>query len=121
MLKWPQSTSKHPRSVCKDECLINEIKQGDDCCWVCVKCEENQFVAPGRKECITCDKGYGPNNNKTDCEKLPIEYLTFNSPFTIVPVIFATLGTFFTCYTIYVFIRFVQFNAIRGGKLFKCD
>lgn len=112
-LKWPRSSStgvvydqhKVPRSVCKEECEHGEVKQGDDCCWVCVKCEENEYVAPDRKRCVKCQPGFGPNENKTECQRLPIEYLSFNSPFTIVPIIFATVGAVFTCYTIYVFIR----------------
>lgn len=94
-----------PRSVCKEECEQGEIKQGDDCCWVCVKCEENEYVASDRKHCIKCQNGYGPNDQKTACQKLPIEYMSFNSPFTIITVIFATVGALFTCYTIFVFIR----------------
>lgn len=117
-LKWPKSggggenneddntnNNKMPRSVCKEECGMGEIKQGDDCCWVCVRCEENEYVAPDRKQCTKCPNGFGPNENKTMCQKLIIEYLTFNSPFTIVPLIFSSIGILFTGYTIFVFIR----------------
>ncbi len=107
-LRWQNMKDKAaiPRSVCKEECENGEIKQGDDCCWVCVRCEENEYVAPNRKQCIKCENGYGPNENKTMCQKLIVEYLGFSSPFTIIPLIFATIGIIITAFTIYVFIRF---------------
>lgn len=103
-----QVTNKLPRSVCKEECENGEVKQGDDCCWVCVKCEENEYVAPSRKTCIKCENGFGPNENKTGCVKLVVEYLNIKSPFTIVPVLFSSVGILFTSFTIYVFLRFLS-------------
>jgi hypothetical protein len=112
-LQWSSVTTASvrgggiPRSVCKEDCENGEIKQGDDCCWVCVKCEENEYVAANRKQCIKCPNGQGPNENKTACQKLVIEYLTISSPFTIIPLIFASIGIVITSFTIYVFIRLV--------------
>lgn len=114
-LKWYyDGINQIPRSVCKEECALGEIKQGDDCCWVCVRCEENEYVAPNRKQCIKCEIGYGPNDNKTLCVKLAIEYMSFNSPFTIVPLIFSSIGTIITCYCIFVFIRYFLFYFYFG-------
>lgn len=103
MLKWNREDDKIPLSVCKEECGIGEVKQGDHCCWVCVKCEENQYV--DMNNCIKCPQGFGPNENKTSCIKLVIEYMTFNSPFTLIPIIFSALGIVLTLYVIYIFIR----------------
>jgi hypothetical protein len=94
-----------PRSVCKEECLLGEIKQGDDCCWVCVKCEDTQYVSEDRTKCVTCSPGEGPNDNMTSCVKLPIEYMFFSSPFTLVPLVFAIFGIVITSFCIGVFIR----------------
>jgi hypothetical protein len=107
-LKWNffhSMNDKLPRSVCKEECGVGEIKQGDDCCWVCVRCEENEYVASNRKECIDCELGFGPDQNKTSCVKLDIEYMGFTSPFTIIPIIFSLCGIVVTSYVIFVFIR----------------
>ncbi len=118
LLKWRSGSL--PRSVCKEECGIGEIKQGDDCCWVCVRCEENEYVSSDRKHCIQCERGYGPNDNKTRCEKLDIEYLTFNSPFTIIPIIFSSLGIIVTSYCVYVFIRYSQTPIIKASGRELC-
>ena len=104
-LKWRDGTNVLPRSVCKEECEIGEIKQGDQCCWVCVKCDETQYVARDGKSCVKCENGFGPSLNKTFCQKLPVEYMTLNSPFTLIPLIFSSLGIIFTTYCITIFIR----------------
>ena len=104
-LIWRYKDNNIPRSVCKEECGLGEIKQGDDCCWVCVRCEENQYVKSNRKECVSCPNGFGPDENKTMCQKLPIEYLMLNSPFTLIPIIFSSIGMLMTSYCVYVFIR----------------
>lgn len=108
-LKWHDGTTKTPRSVCKEDCNKGEIKQGDDCCWVCVKCEENEFVAANRKECIKCEQGYGPDESKTKCVKLQIEYMNIESPLTIIPIVISTIGVMATSCCIYVFIRLILF------------
>lgn len=119
-LKWPNYFNRMPKSVCKEECETGEIKQGDVCCWVCVKCEENEYVSPNGKACIKCPYGYGPSLNKTTCQKLAIEYMTFNSPFTIVPIVFSTLGIVITIYTIYVFIRYNETPIIKASGRELC-
>jgi len=112
-LKWHDGTNKVPRSVCKEDCLKGEIKQGDDCCWVCVKCEENEFVAENRKECIKCEQGFGPDETKTKCVKLRIEYMNLESPLSIIPIIISTFGVMATSCCIYVFIRFVFLSCLN--------
>ena len=104
-LKWRDGTNNLPRSVCKEECEIGEIKQGDQCCWVCVKCDDTQYVAKDGKSCIKCENGYGPSLNKTYCQKLIVEYMTLNSPFTLIPLIFSSIGIIFTSFCIVIFIR----------------
>lgn len=104
-LKWRGGTSEIPKSVCKEECDEGEIKQGDTCCWVCVKCDETEYSTPNKTKCVKCPLGFGPNSNKTGCQKLPIEYLNFNNAFSLVPIILSSMGIIVTCYTIAIFIR----------------
>jgi hypothetical protein len=105
-LKWKErDQNKMPKSVCKAECGLGEIKRGDDCCWVCVKCEENEYVSANRHECIKCEHGKGPNDNKTGCIELAIEHMTWSNPFTLIPLIFSSLGIVMTSYCIGVFIQ----------------
>nr|QVK45749.1 G protein-coupled receptor [Proales similis] len=117
-LKWPDGVV--PKSVCRDECGVGEIKQGDVCCWVCVKCDENEYVSVDGSRCIPCPQGYGPDANRTACVRLEIEYLKFNSPFTIVPLIFSLIGIIFTSFCIYVFIRYNDTPIIKASGRELC-
>lgn len=119
-LAWRYHDKQIPRSVCKEECGLGEIKQGDDCCWVCVRCEENQYVNKTKQECVTCPDSFGPNENKTGCQKLPVEYLSFNSPFTIIPCIFSSMGIALTAYCFYVFIRYNDTPIIKASGRELC-
>ena len=119
-LKWHDGTTKVPRSVCKEDCLKGEIKQGDDCCWVCVKCEENEFVANGGKQCIRCEVGYGPDESKTKCIKLKIEYMSLDSPLSIIPIIFSSIGVVVTSCCIFVFIRYNETPIIKASGRELC-
>ncbi|CAF0920190.1 unnamed protein product [Brachionus calyciflorus] len=120
LLKWNLENRILPRSICKEECGYGEIKQGDHCCWVCTKCEENEYVNRTLNKCIKCEQGYGPDENKTKCLKLDIEYMTFNSPFTIIPITFSTMGIFITMFTIYVFIRYNETPIIKASGRELC-
>lgn len=104
-LKWRDGSTNLPRSVCKEDCEPGEIKQGDVCCWVCVRCEENQYTDPNQTICITCAQGFGPNINRSGCIKLPIEYMMLDSPFSLVPIAFSSLGIIVAIYTIVIFVK----------------
>lgn len=119
-LKWRDGTNVLPRSVCKEECGIGEVKQGDDCCWVCVKCDDTQYVSEDRTRCIKCDFGYGPNLERTNCTQLPIEYMTLNSAFSIVPIVFSSVGVLFTSFCIGVFVRFSETPIIKASGRELC-
>jgi hypothetical protein len=104
-LKWRGGSNSIPKAVCKEECEQGEIKQGDTCCWVCVKCDETEYSTINKTKCVKCPLGDGPNVNKTGCIKLPIEYMFISSAFSYVPIIISSLGILVTCYCIAIFIR----------------
>ena len=105
-LKWNFERPKSlPKSVCKEECSPGEIKQGDKCCWVCVRCEENEYVSANRKECVQCRKGFGPTLNKTACVKLIVEHMSLDSLVAVVPLVFSTIGVLITLFCIFIFIK----------------
>jgi hypothetical protein len=111
-LKWRGGSSEVPRSVCKEECEAGEIKQGDTCCWVCVKCEETEYSTLNKTKCVKCSLGYGPDVNKTGCHKLPVEYINLGSAFSMIPIIFSSFGIIVTCYCIAIFLRYLLFSSL---------
>ena len=77
-------------------------------------------MSEDRKSCIKCNDGDGPNENKTGCEKLPIEYMQLNTPFTLVPLIFSSFGLLLTSFTIGVFVRFSETPIIKASGRELC-
>ncbi|KAL4226635.1 Metabotropic glutamate receptor 1 [Mactra antiquata] len=75
-LKFRSGSDSPPRSVCSEECPFGYIKnntvESDTCCWVCIRCRENQMLI-NEFTCQDCPDGYTPNQNLTSCIPLPIE------------------------------------------------
>ena len=119
-MKWRGGSSSIPKSVCKEECEQGEIKQGDACCWVCVKCDETEYSNINKTKCVKCPLGDGPYLNKTGCQKLPIEYMVIKSAYSFVPIIISSLGIIVTCYCIAIFIRFSETPIIKASGRELC-
>ena len=104
-----RSGGSPPRSVCSEECPFGYIKnntvESDTCCWVCIRCRENQILKT-EFTCADCPDGYKPNVNLTSCVPLPVLYLDWQSLWVLLPVSFSTFGMIATGYVFYVFIKF---------------
>lgn len=77
----------------------------DQCCWSCLKCREDAYVE--NDMCIVCDPGYAPTVKRDSCEKLEPQVIDWQGPWAMVPIIFASVGIFFTIFTVCVFIKCV--------------
>lgn len=55
--------------------------------------------------CVTCDPGWAPNATRGGCNKLTPEIIDWSSPWALVPLIFAGIGSFCTLFTMCVFIK----------------
>lgn len=107
MMIWKNGSRTVPRSVCSDPCLSGYAKnvQSEECCWICIKCGENQYLQETDR-CEDCETGFMPNENKTECIPLPVLHLEWNSLWVILPVSFSGLGILFTFFVLFVFIKF---------------
>ncbi|XP_054163872.1 metabotropic glutamate receptor 8-like [Oppia nitens] len=97
-----------PISACSLACAAGQYRQyheSNTCCWHCTTCFIDEYVY-NETYCMKCAKGFVPNEDKSGCVKLPIDYMKWDSPWTIVPASFASLGIFATLFTIAVFLRF---------------
>ncbi len=97
-----------PTSACSLPCSSGQYRQyheSNTCCWHCTACFHDEFVF-NETHCMKCPKGFVPNSLKSGCTKLPVEYMKWDSPWTIVPASFASLGIMATLFTISVFFRF---------------
>ncbi|RWS00267.1 metabotropic glutamate receptor 1-like protein, partial [Dinothrombium tinctorium] len=74
------------------------------CCWVCVPCHENQYLEDEYR-CKNCSLGWGPNENLTGCNRIPIEYIHWSETSSLVAMAIACIGFIMTFFTMVVFIR----------------
>ncbi|XP_074594692.1 metabotropic glutamate receptor 8-like isoform X2 [Brevipalpus obovatus] len=126
-LRWPENfqyTVKRsiPISICSPECdrgLIRQIHQGVPCCWHCASCKETERIL-NRTVCMACPSGYLPDKFKETCVKLPVVFMQWTSPWTIVPAVFASLGIVATIFTLTTFIRFNQTPVIMASGRELC-
>ncbi|GIY57906.1 metabotropic glutamate receptor 1 [Caerostris darwini] len=96
-----------PESVCSKPCERGKVKsiqaESVKCCWVCVACKENQFLED-EFTCKDCNLGWWPNDNLTDCDRIPVDYIQWSDSTAIVSVTIAVLGMIATFFTMVVFI-----------------
>ena len=68
-------------------------------------CREDAYVF--NDTCRSCDPGWAPDSTKTRCVKLAAEVIAWDSPWAIVPLVFASIGILSTLFTLAIFIRSV--------------
>lgn len=108
-LRFRKGKSEPPRSVCSEPCPFGYVKnntvESNACCWVCIRCRENQILK-NEFTCFDCADGYKPNENLTVCVPLPTIHLEWDSLWVLLPVSVSTLGIVATGFVFYVFLRY---------------
>lgn len=97
-----------------NECMLFQ----DQCCWVCVSCREDAYVY--NDSCKSCDPGYAPNEDKTNCDKLEALVIDWLSPWALVPLVFSAIGILCTIFTTCVFIRYNRTPVIMASGRELC-
>ncbi|XP_045107628.1 metabotropic glutamate receptor 5-like isoform X2 [Portunus trituberculatus] len=108
-----------PISVCSDPCRYDEFKSSSGegtktCCWVCTRCGTNQYLK-NETACEDCEPGYKPNANKTGCDAIPVQHLTWDAPESIAALTLASLGFLATCFTMSVFIKYNHTPVVKAS------
>ncbi|KAG9509397.1 Metabotropic glutamate receptor 5, partial [Fragariocoptes setiger] len=105
-IQWP--AHHMPQSVCSLPCVHGHAKkiQSDSvrCCWVCVACRPNEYLANEFK-CQACQKGWWPNAKLTGCEQIAIDYVRWTSRESLLSIGVAALGFTLTVCVMCVFVR----------------
>ncbi|KAH8269764.1 hypothetical protein KR018_001288, partial [Drosophila ironensis] len=98
--------AEQPTSACSLPCEVGMIKkqQGDTCCWICDSCESYEYVFD-EFTCKDCGPGLWPYPDKLSCFALDIQYIRWNSLFSIIPMSIAVFGIAVTIMVIVLFAR----------------
>lgn len=105
---WAGDTKNIPDSRCSEPCQegwIKNIKGGQQCCWVCTKCDPWEYIKD-EKTCEPCNSGHWPYTNKTGCYSLEVQHMIWTSIHAVIPMALATLGIMSTTFVISLFVMF---------------
>lgn len=113
---------KVPSSICSRPCPMGSIRNylgKNRCCWKCAPCREEEFIF--NETCVACPQGFAPLEDKSSgCYKLPVEYITWSSPWALVPLVFASVGIVFTLFVLAVFVRYSDTPIIMASGRELC-
>src|SRR6478609_4616181 len=82
-----------------------KIEGNDVCCWVCINCLDHEL--PADDKCIACPNGTFPDKAKTQCNLIPVDYMSMDSPWAVIATVFAGTGVLAV---IFIFCVFIKYN-----------
>uniref|UniRef100_A0A8C6TD51 Metabotropic glutamate receptor 1 n=1 Tax=Neogobius melanostomus TaxID=47308 RepID=A0A8C6TD51_9GOBI len=115
--------SEQVRSVCSEPCSKGEIKvirKGEvSCCWICTPCKDNEFVQD-EFTCKACELGWWPDPHLEGCEPIPLRYLEWGNPESIIQVVFSCLGILVTSFVALVFVVYRDTPVVKSSSRELC-
>ena len=107
-----------PKSVCSEVCKPGNYQvTSNECCWKCAECPQNEISNYyGAKKCTPCNEGWRRNDDRTDCLKIPIRFLTISSTSGIVIMILTGMGIIATIFIAGVFIKYNSTPIVKAAN-----
>ncbi|CAG5866721.1 unnamed protein product [Menidia menidia] len=111
------------RSVCSEPCSKGEIKvirKGEvSCCWICTACKENEYVQD-EFTCKACELGWWPDEELEGCEQIPLRYLEWSNPESIIQVVFSCVGILVTSFVAFIFVLYRDTPVVKSSSRELC-
>eukprot|EP00066_Takifugu_rubripes_P010614 XP_003978586.1 PREDICTED: metabotropic glutamate receptor 1-like [Takifugu rubripes] len=111
------------RSVCSEPCSKGEIKvirKGEvSCCWICTACKDNEYVQD-EFTCKACELGWWPDRELEGCELIPVRYLEWSNPESIIQVVFSCLGILVTSFVAFIFVLYRDTPVVKSSSRELC-
>ncbi|KAF8374519.1 mgl-3, partial [Pristionchus pacificus] len=118
------NTNNFPFSVCSQNCAAGFYRSYQDqtCCWACIPCDNTTSIVVNVTECMQCPLGEVPDRTLSFCQRIPPDFITFSSLWSILPSAFAAIGIFSTLFVLAVFLKFSSTPVIMasGRELCYC-
>ena len=118
-IEWSHGQNTIPESLCSYPCGGGEypepIAKQAECCWVCKSCPGTRDVSKGL-ECVQCEQGHIPNENRTECVLVPPSYLMWSHWLSIVILILTLFGIIATTAVAVVFIVYHKHQLIKASS-----
>ncbi|KAM9324016.1 LOW QUALITY PROTEIN: vomeronasal type-2 receptor 26-like [Gastrophryne carolinensis] len=119
---WEKKFSKLiPRSVCSETCLPGfrkSVREGQPvCCYDCLPCPEGQFSNQTDVEvCMACPEDEWPNEQKTECIKKVITFLSFEDPIGIILTFTAILISAIASIVLVIFFKYQSTPIVKANN-----
>ncbi|CAG13194.1 unnamed protein product [Tetraodon nigroviridis] len=111
------------RSVCSEPCSKGEIKvirKGEvSCCWICTACKDNEYVQD-EFTCKACELGWWPDKELEGCELIPVHYLEWSNPESIIQVVFSCMGILVTSFVAFIFVLYRDTPVVKSSSRELC-
>ncbi|XP_075227650.1 metabotropic glutamate receptor 1-like [Lycorma delicatula] len=107
-------------SVCSRPCPQGHFKkmqeggQEKKCCWMCMACKDNEILTD-EETCTECEMGFWPNENKTECLRIPVEFVKWTDTEAVVSIVSSCVGFIMTGLTAAVFIRYNDTPVVKSS------
>ena len=119
-IQWSDGqTNNAPKSICSHPCGNGEYPEPvagqAECCWTCKPCSGHNTVSMGTV-CQVCERGYAPNDLKTECVLIPSSYLTWSHGWSIAILLLDCFGIIATAAIAVVFIVCYKHQLIKASS-----
>ena len=118
-IQWRHGRSDVPDSICSHPCGVGEypepIINQADCCWTCKLCPGTNAVSTGLL-CVECERGYTPNESKTECVLIQPTYLMWSHWWSIIILILTCTGIIATTAVAIVFVIYRKHQVIKASS-----
>ena len=107
--KFQNKTSSNiPQSLCSELCpsgYFEDHLTDPSCCWRCQPCGIGE-VSDGKK-CVQCNPTDTPSSDRSKCITLPLEYLLWDSGWSITIILFSIIGLILSISStvLYIYLR----------------
>lgn len=118
-IMWNGWKNVTPFSNCSSPCPPGKyfVKGDNICCWECVLCPAGQFkVDTSNSECHPCPSGYVSNSNRTQCERIPEEFIRWDSATSAIVVSLSLLGVLVTSFMLGVYFRYRKSPIVKAAS-----
>ena len=120
-IEWSQDLgySEVPQSFCSQPCesgeyqipIINQVA----CCWECRPCLGTNTVSSGLA-CIECERGYIPNEGKSECIAIEPSYLKWTHWWSYVIIVLTSFGVTACTTVIVLFIVYHKHQLTKASS-----
>ncbi len=118
---WNTAQKSAPKGVCSLPCRPgwhqHVSKVDPQCCWSCQRCHAGTISnQSGTTECMPCPKDYMTNDNQTTCVFIPLNYLDWQSFWTVSIVTLALISASILLFVVMLFIRYVNTPVVKSSN-----